>query len=108
MADLIVVVDGESDVCRLARRCLEESGYAVRTFSTVVGIEEALDSRPSLLLISATLPDSSGLDLCRRIRRNPAQASTPMILLTAGTGEEQSCAALEAGADNFLAKPFSP
>lgn len=108
MADLIVVVDGEFDVCRLAQRCLEEAGYAVRTFSSVVGIEEALVSRSSLMLISATLPDGSGLDLCRRIRRNPVQASTPVILLTASTGEEQSCAALEAGADNFLAKPFSP
>jgi DNA-binding response OmpR family regulator len=108
MADLILVVDGDSDVCWLARHCLEEAGYIVRTFSAVLGVEDALDSRPSLILVSAMLPDGSGLDLCRRIRRNPIQASTPVILLTAGTSEEQSCAALEAGADNFLAKPFSP
>ena len=108
MTELILVMDGESDVCQLARHCLEEAGYTVRTFSSVVGIEDALDSRPSLLLLSATLPDGSGLDPCRRIRRNPIQASTPVILLTAGTSEEQSCAALEAGADNILAKPFSP
>jgi DNA-binding response OmpR family regulator len=108
MSDLIIVVDGEPDVCRIARRCLEEAGYAVRAFSSVAGIEHALDIRPSLMLISASLPDGSGLDLCRQIRRNPVQAGTPVILLTAGTSEEQSCAALEAGADNFLAKPFSP
>jgi|SRR5271163_1351054 len=108
MADLILLVEGETDVCRVARRCLEQAGYAVLTFSNVVGVEHALDSRPSLLLISATLPDGSGLDLCRQIRRNPVQAGTPVILLTAGTNEEHSCAALEAGADNFLAKPFSP
>jgi two-component system alkaline phosphatase synthesis response regulator PhoP len=108
MTDLILVIDGESDVCRLAQHSLEEAGYTLRTFPTVLGIADALDSRPSLLLISATLPDGSGLDLCRQIRRNPVLASTPVILLTAGTSEEQSCAALEAGADNFLAKPFSP
>ncbi|MFY9680402.1 MAG: response regulator transcription factor [Candidatus Sulfotelmatobacter sp.] len=108
MADLIFVVDDASDVCRLARHCLEEAGYAVRTFSTVVGIDEELGGRLSLLLISANLPDGTGLDLCRQIRRNHAQSGTPVILLTAGTGEEQICAALEAGADNCLAKPFSP
>ena len=76
--------------------------------STVVGIEEELGGRLSLLLISASLPDGTGLDLCRQIRRNHVQSGTPVILLTAGTGEEQICAALEAGADNCLAKPFSP
>jgi DNA-binding response OmpR family regulator len=108
MGDLIFVLDDESDVCRLARHCLKDAGYVVRTFSTVVSIHEELDSQPSLLLISATLPDGSGLDLCRAIRRHPVQASTPVIFLTAGGEEEQSCAALEAGADSCLAKPFSP
>ena len=108
MADLILLVEGETDVCCATRCCLEEAGYAVRTFSNVVDVEHALDARPSLLLISASLPHGSGLDLCRQIRRNPGQAGTPVILLTAGTSEEDSCAALEAGADNFLAKPFSP
>ena len=106
MADLITVVDGEFGVCRLARYCLEKAGYAVRTLSTVVDFERARDC-PALMLIAAALPDGSGLDLCRRIRRNPVQSSTPIILLTAGTSEEQSCVALEAGADNYLAKPFS-
>ena len=107
MADLILVVDDESDVCRLTRHCLEEAGYAVRTFSTPEGIEQAMDGRLSLMLISATLPDGGGLDLCRQIRLNPVRANTPVVLLTAGTSEEQSCAALEAGADNCLAKPFT-
>jgi DNA-binding response OmpR family regulator len=108
MADLIFVVDGEADVCRAAQGCLEQTGYAVRTFLTADSIAEALDSRPSLILISATLPGGGGLELCRQIRRNPMHASTPVIVLTAGVGEEQSCAALEAGADNCLGKPFNP
>src|SRR5262249_11439525 len=57
--------------------------------------------------IATTLPDGSGLDLCERIRQNPMQSSTPVILLSTSAGEEQHCAALEAGADNCLAKPFS-
>jgi DNA-binding response OmpR family regulator len=107
MADLIFVVDGESEVRRLVRNNLQEAGYAVCTFSTALAIEEELDSRPSLVLISATLPDGSGLELCRRIRRDPVHATTPIILLTVGTDEEQSCAALEESADGCLAKPFS-
>ncbi|MGB0103123.1 MAG: response regulator transcription factor [Candidatus Sulfotelmatobacter sp.] len=108
MAELIFFLDGESGARRLARHCLEQAGYAIRTFSSVVDMEEAQERRPSLMLIAAALPDGSGLDLCRRIRRNPVQASTPIILLTVNGGEEESCAALEAGADDCLAKPFSP
>jgi DNA-binding response OmpR family regulator len=108
MAELIFVVDGESGGSQLEWHYLEEAGYAVRTFSARAGIEEALHCRPSLMLIAATLPDGSGLDLCRQIRCNRLQANTPIILLTADTSEEQSCAALKAGADNYLAKPFNP
>lgn len=108
MAKLIFVVDGESDARRLARQCLEGAGYAVRTFSTVMEAEDAQSCQPSLMLIAARLPDGSGIDLCRRIRRNTPPASTAVILLTAGTSEEESDAALDAGADNCLAKPFNP
>src|SRR5271165_3156603 len=108
MADRILVVDGESAVRRDAQHYLEGAGYAVRTFSAMDGIYEALSSQPSLVLISAILPDGSGLDLCRHIRQDPAHVSTPIVVLTDGTSEEQSCAALEAGADDCLAKPFSP
>jgi DNA-binding response OmpR family regulator len=108
MTEIIFVVDGEFRDRRLAQQCLEDAGYAVRAFSSTVGIDEALYCRPSLMLIAASLPDHSGLDLCKRIRRNPDQASTPVILLTVGSSEEQSYAAMEAGADRYVAKPFSP
>ncbi len=106
MAELIFVVEGETEHCRLAQRFLEEAGHWVRTFSTAADLE-AQDCRPALMLIAATLPDGSGLDLCRRIRRNPVQSSIPVILVTTDQGDEQNCAALEAGADNCLIKPFS-
>lgn len=108
MAELIFVVDDESSVCRVARDCLEEAGYSVHTFSRVAGIELEQDCSPCLMLISAGLPDGRGLDLCKQIRRNPLRANIPIIFLTANGSEDQNCAALEAGADNCLAKPFSP
>ena len=107
MAELIFVVDGDSESCRLTQRYLEDGGYSVSTFSTVTDLDKAPDCRPSLILISSTLPDGGGLDLCRRIRRSPLESSIPVIFLTTGTGEEHSCAALEAGADDCLIKPFS-
>lgn len=108
MRDLIFVVDDEPSICRLARHCLEEAGYTVETFSTVVEIQAGQDCRPSLMLISANLPHGEGLDLCRQIRRNPRRGNTPIICFTADASEEQNCAALEAGADNCVAKPFTP
>jgi len=107
MADRIVVVDGERESCQRVRRCLEQAGYDVLTFSARFGIEELLVAQPSLILISAVLPNGSGLAVCKQIRRHGRLGSTPILILTAGTGEDQSCAALEAGADSCLAKPFS-
>ncbi len=108
MAELIFVVDGDVESRRLAQRYLEDGGHYVRTFSTIADFEKVQDCRPSLMLIASTLPDGDGLDLCRRIRRRPVESRIPVIFVTTGTGEEQNCAALEAGADNCLAKPFSP
>lgn len=108
MAELIYVVDSEIEASRLTQRCLEEAGHSVRMFTTISDMEEAKDSKPSLILIAATLADGSGLDFCRRIRRSPAQSNIPVILFTHGDSEEHSCAALEAGADHCLVKPFSP
>lgn len=108
MAELVFIIDGDSDVRRIARQCLEEAGYTVRTFSTTIDAKEVQTYSPSLMLIAAILPDGNGIELCRQIRRNPVSGGTAVILLTDGAGEEQSCAALEAGADNFLLKPFTP
>jgi two-component system, OmpR family, alkaline phosphatase synthesis response regulator PhoP len=105
MVEPIFLVDGEVESGRLAQRYLEEGGHSVRTFSTAAEVEKAQEYLPSLMLIASTLPDGSGLDLCKRIRRNPLQSGIPVILMTAG--EDQNCAALEAGADNCLMKPFS-
>ena len=107
MVELIFVVDSEVETRELMQLCLERAGFNVRTFSTIAEMKEAQDCRPSLMLIAATLPDGSGLDLCRRIRRSPVQSNVPVILLIVSNDEEQNCAALEAGADYCLVKPFS-
>ena len=108
MKQLIFVVEDETEVCELARQCLEDAGYAVRTFSTANVILEAEDYRPSLMLITMVMPDGNGLDLCRRIRENRALSRTPLVFLIPEAAEEHRALALESGGDDCIVKPFSP
>jgi len=108
MKHLIYVVEDETEVCERARQCLEEAGYAVRTFSTANVIREAEEQRPSLMLITMVTPDGNGLDLCRRIRENGALSRTPLVFLIPEAAEEHRALALESGGDDCIVKPFSP
>jgi len=108
MKQVIFVVEDEAGVCEMARLCLEEAGYAVRTFSTVNVIHDAEEQRPSLMLITMVMPDGNGLDLCRRIHQNSALARTPVVFLIPEAAEEHRALALESGGDDCIVKPFSP
>jgi two-component system phosphate regulon response regulator PhoB len=108
MKQLIFVVEDEAEVCRLARQCLEDAGYAVRTFSTANVVQDAEDAHPSLMLIAMMMPDGNGLDLCRHIREHHALARTPLVFLIPEAAEEHRALALESGGDDCIVKPFSP
>ena len=108
MKQLIFVIEDEPEVCELAQWCLEEAGYAVRTFSTSNVIQEAEHNHPSLMLITMMMPDGNGLDLCRQIRANRALARTPIVFLIPEAAGEHRAVALESGADDCIVKPFSP
>src|SRR5262249_8738442 len=107
MKQLIFVVEDEIEACRLARQCLEDAGFAVRTYATADVIREAEQMRPSLMLIAMTMPDGNGLDICRRIRDNHTLAKTPLVFLVPAAAEEQRALTLESGGDDCIAKPFS-
>lgn len=66
------------------------------------------DSRPDLLLVDWMLPDSSGLELTRTLRREPANREIPIIMLTARADERDRVLGLDSGADDYITKPFSP
>jgi DNA-binding response OmpR family regulator len=108
MKHLIFVVEDEIEDRELIRQCLEEAGYAVRTFSTANVIQEAEDQHPSLMLITLMMPDGNGLDLCRSIRENRALARIPLVFLIPKAAEEHRALALESGGDDCVIKPFSP
>ena len=109
MKPAIFVVEDDSDIARLVRHHLEASGFTARLFSSGSAvISEAEHSKPALFLLDIMVPGADGLELCRRIRQTANLASTPVIFLTAKGGEADRVIGLELGADDYIAKPFSP
>ena len=105
----VLVVDDERDILELIRYNLEREGYAV---DTVKSGEEALllSSRitPAVVLLDLMLPGLDGLEVCRRLKRNDATKSIPVLMLTAKTEDSDIVTGLEMGADDYITKPFSP
>ena len=109
MKPLIFLVEDDADISRLVRHHLEAAGYTVRAFPTVgTVLNEAEKDRPSLFLLDIMVPGGDGLDLCRRIRQMPVLGVTPVIFLTAKSGESDRVLGLDLGADDYITNPFSP
>ena len=103
---MILVVDDEPTILRLARATLQADGYAV---ILAANGEEALArleaDRPDLVVLDVMMPGMDGFETLRRIR---AQGQTPVLLLTARTGDADKLRGLHGGADDYLTKPFNP
>jgi DNA-binding response OmpR family regulator len=109
MKQNVFLVEDEPDIALLIRHHLEGAGFSVSGFGSAAGVLGAAElNRPDLFLLDIMLPGSNGLDLCRRIRKTRALSKVPIILETARTGEPDRVAGLELGADDYIAKPFSP
>jgi two-component system, OmpR family, phosphate regulon response regulator PhoB len=106
---LILIVEDENDIVTLLRYNLEKEGF--RTIAAGDG-EEALllagEQTPNLILLDWMLPLMSGLEVCRQLRRNPNTRDIPVIMLTARGEEADRVRGLNAGADDYITKPFSP
>jgi PAS domain S-box-containing protein len=104
----ILLADDNADLRDYVRGLLEGRGYAVET---AVDGQAALDSvrrrRPDLLLTDVMMPRLDGLGLLAAVRGDPALADLPVVMLSARAGEEAQVEGLDAGADDYLAKPFS-
>jgi two-component system, OmpR family, KDP operon response regulator KdpE len=101
----VLVVEDERDIRNILRALLEADHYRFIEAETAArGEIEARSHKPDLILVDLGLPDGNGVDLIRRIR---AWSSVPIIVLSARTMEEQKIAALDAGADDYVTKPFS-
>ena len=104
-----LVADDDPDVRELVTFKLEQAGFQVRAVADGVHALEAIaDERPSIALIDVMMPGLSGIDVVRELRRDPATRSLPIVLLTAKAQEHDVEAGFATGADDYVAKPFSP
>ena len=101
----VLVVEDEPTVLDSIAYALEVEGFDVVTASTGrAGLDQARMTNPALVILDVMLPESSGLDVCRQIRRT---SDVPIIMLTARDAEADKVAGLELGADDYVTKPFS-
>jgi DNA-binding response OmpR family regulator len=102
----LLIVEDEPDLALGLRDNFEFEGYAVSTAADgEAAIELALAGRPDLILLDVMLPKRSGLDVCQTLRRNGF--TSPILMLTARSEESDVIQGLEAGADDYVTKPFS-
>jgi two-component system, OmpR family, phosphate regulon response regulator PhoB len=104
----LLVVEDEADLCSSLEYALKASGYDVQVAERGDKALRLLDEfAPDLVLLDVMLPDMSGLDICRRIRQMPAATRAAVIILSARVEESDRVAGLEAGADDYVVKPFN-
>jgi two-component system, OmpR family, phosphate regulon response regulator PhoB len=105
----ILVVEDEQPIREMIAFGLRRAGFAVREAEDCRSARAALvDLRPDLILMDWMLPDNSGLELTRALKRERETRDLPIIMLTARAEEADKIAGLEGGADDYVTKPFSP
>jgi DNA-binding response OmpR family regulator len=105
----IIVVEDDPDISRLVRHHLENEGFSVRVYPSGTNVlADAERQRPALFVLDIMVPGKDGLEICRTIRQTTGLASVPVIFLTAKSSEADRVLGLELGADDYIAKPFSP
>jgi DNA-binding response OmpR family regulator len=107
MAAKILIVDDDPDMVELLRIALTEAGYFTCTATTgTEALAEAERSSPDLVVLDLLLPDLNGFSVCESLRRNPATASVPIIMITVLPGQFPRLVGVEAGANAYVNKPF--
>ncbi|HXI24576.1 MAG TPA: response regulator transcription factor [Pyrinomonadaceae bacterium] len=105
-----LIIEDDPDIAESVRYNLDAAGFHSTIASTgEQGLQLALEAQnsPGLIILDLMLPGMSGMELCRRLRRENQTRKTPIIMLTAKTSEADRVAGLDVGADDYIAKPFS-
>src|SRR5687768_14825124 len=109
MKPLILIVEDEVPLQKLLAYNLEAADFRVaQAFDGEEAVTLLEEEQPDLILLDWMLPQLSGLELCRRLRRRSETARLPIIMLTARGEEPDRLRGLDTGADDFITKPFSP
>ena len=107
MPDLITIIEDDESIREMLRYYFHSVGYGVEDFESGEDYFRAVhDVQPDLYILDIMLPGMDGLEILRRLREAPDTAHIPVIMLTARTAEMDRVAGLEAGADDYVVKPF--
>ena len=105
----VLIADDEAHVVELVRVTLEDDRVRVVEASDgATALELAAELEPELIFLDVHLPDLSGLEVCRRLRREPGLAGARIVMLTAAAQQDDIARGFSAGATDYLTKPFSP
>ena len=105
---LIYIVEDDVNIREIETFSLKNSGYTVMDFECAKDFYHKLsDKVPDLILLDIMLPDEDGLEILRKLRKNPETRKVPIIMVTAKTTEIDKVKGLDSGADDYLTKPFS-
>jgi len=100
----IFVVEDEVNIALVVKAFMEKEGFRCTVSHTAVGlIEQVLDAKPDLIVLDVMLPGGNGVALCQELRQH---AGVPIVMLTAKTSEQDRLNGLQAGADDYVTKPF--
>jgi two-component system phosphate regulon response regulator PhoB len=105
----LLLVEDDASLAELLEYRFESEGYDVRvTADGDEALQLAIEEVPDLVILDWMIEGTSGIEVCRRLRRDKATARVPIIMLTAREAEDDRVRGLETGADDYLTKPFSP
>jgi two-component system, OmpR family, phosphate regulon response regulator PhoB len=105
----ILLVEDETAIRDMLAMLLEQAGFIVQGVGDVNSADRCLkESPPSIILLDWMLPGVSGVEWCRRLKRDKSYAGIPVILVSARSEEEDRVRGLDVGADDYICKPFSP
>lgn len=109
MKTSVLLIEDDLNITELVRYNLERADYTVKSIADgEEGLYMAAQDTPDVILLDWMLPNLSGLEICRQLRRNEETANVPIIMLTARADEPDRVRGLEIGADDYVTKPFSP
>ncbi|MBO6053169.1 MAG: response regulator transcription factor [Clostridia bacterium] len=104
---MIYLLEDDESIRKLVVYALMSQGYEAEGFDTPESFRAAMKrEKPELLLLDIMLPDEDGISILKKLRANPATASLPVIMLTAKNSEYDRVEGLDAGADDYISKPF--
>jgi len=105
----VFVVEDDRDIAALVAHYLEKAGWQTQVFgSGADALAAARQTPPDVAILDLMLPGMDGLEVCRALRAEPSTAGVPVIMVTARAEETDRIVGLEIGADDYIAKPFSP